>query len=104
MGESQKLVHVTVTFRNTEATDPLRDYATEKIKGCVQKFAHKDTEVHVILTVEKNRHIAEAKFHTDGADFFSKEESNDLYSSIDLLVSSLSQQLRKNKEKMTKHH
>ncbi len=42
--------------------------------------------------------------HLSGADFIAKEESDSLYSSIDKLTDSLSQQLRKHKEKVTKHH
>lgn len=99
-----KAVNVSITFRNTEATDPLKSYASEKIRNCVQKFCHQDTEAHVVLSVEKNRHIAEASFHTDGADFVGREESDDLYASIDSLADSLSTQLRKHKERLKSHH
>jgi putative sigma-54 modulation protein len=104
MGESNSSVHLNITFRNTESTEPLKEYATEKIAGCVRKFAHQDTEAHLVLSVEKKRHIAEVTFHMDGADFVGKEESSDLYASIDSLVNSLSQQLRKHKERITSHH
>ncbi len=97
-------INVNITFRNTEGTAALKTYASDKIKNCVQKFVHRDTEAHLVLTVEKNRQIAEATFHTDGHDFAAKEESEDLYQSINALVDSLSQQLRKHKERMTKHH
>jgi putative sigma-54 modulation protein len=99
-----RAVNVRITFRNTEATDPLKTYAADKIRSCVQKFAHQDTEAHVVLSVEKNRHIAEATFHTDGADFVGKEESGDLYASIDSLADSLSHQLRRHKERLKSHH
>jgi len=104
MTENHKAVHVSLTFRNTEATEPLKTYVSEKFTHCIKKFAHQDTEAHVVLTVEKNRHIAEISFHMDGADFKGKEESADLYASIDALVGSLTQQLRKHKERLTSHH
>jgi putative sigma-54 modulation protein len=104
MGNKQTSIRVNLSFRNTEPTEPISKYAEEKIKNCVQKFAHHDTEVKVILMVEKNRHIAEATFNCDGSHFAGKEECDNLYASIDELVDSLSQQLRKHKEKMTKHH
>ncbi|MCO6430758.1 MAG: ribosome-associated translation inhibitor RaiA [Deltaproteobacteria bacterium] len=104
MGENARIVNVHITFRNTEATEALKGYATEKITNTLKKFVHHDTEAHVVLKVEKNRQIAEVSFRSDGADFHAKEESSDLYSSIDTLVDSLTQQLRKHKDKITDHH
>ena len=102
--DRSKNVAVNVTFRNTNGTDPLRTYAVEKISSCLKKFVHHDTEVHVVLTVEKNRQVAEISFHADGTDFRGKEETKDLYAAIDALVDTLSGQLRKHKEKITSHH
>ena len=53
-----------------------------------------------MLSVEKTRHIAEASFRADGADFKASKESDDLYTSIDGLVDNISSQLRKHKEKI----
>lgn len=104
MGTSAHTVHVTVTFKNTDATEALKSYATDKLSNCLKKFVHSDTEAHVLLRIEKLRQIAEISFHTDGKDFAGKEESQDLYASIDALTDSLTQQLRKHKEKVTSHH
>lgn len=99
-----KIIHVNTTFLNTESTDALKNYADEKVTSCLKKYVHHDTEVHVVLKVAKNRHIAEATFNVDGGNFSCTEESTDLYVSIDALTSALSNQLRKHKEKLTKHH
>ena len=101
---TERLINVNITFKNTEATDAIRTYASDKISNCLKKFLHRDTEAHMVLRVEKNRHIAEATFHCDGHDFAAKEESNDLYASIDSLVGALTHQLRKHKERITQHH
>jgi putative sigma-54 modulation protein len=101
---TEKNVSFNITFRNTEATDAIRQHTTEKLSHTLKKFVHHDTEVHVVLTIEKNRQIAEASFHADGSDFACKEESKDLYTSIDMLAHSLSNLLRKHKEKLTEHH
>jgi putative sigma-54 modulation protein len=98
------LVNVSVTFKNTDSSEALKKYATEKLSAALGKFVHHPTEVHTILRLEKNRQIAEATFHADGHDFKGKEESEDLYASIDSLVASVTQQLRKHKEKLTEHH
>lgn len=104
MTNNPKNVAVNITFRNTEATDALKQYASEKVTHTLQKFAHQDTQAHVVLSVERDRHIAEVSFNTNGNFFTSKEETPDLYSSIDAVMNALSQQLRKHKEKMKSHH
>ena len=104
MGNSLKVIHVNIAFLNMEPTDSLKQYATEKLTNCIQKFSHQDTEAHLVLKVEKTRHIAELSMHLSGADFNVTEESENLYASIDKMSDALSQQLRKHKERVTAHH
>lgn len=104
MTQNSRIVNVNLTFRNTEATDALKTYATDKVRNCLLKFAHQDIEAHLVLRVEKNRQIAEVTFNADGGTFNGKEERADLYAAIDALVDSLSQQLRRHKEKLTSKH
>lgn len=101
---NNKIVNVQIAFRNTEPTDALRAYASEKIAHCLQKFVHHDTEAHMVLKVEKTRQIAEVSFRTDGHDFAGSEESESMYTSIDNLIANVTRQLSKHKEKITNHH
>ena len=104
MVEHSQVINVNVTFLNLDSTDYLKSYASDKLTNVIQKFCQKDTEVHVVLKVEKNRQIAEVSFHASGADFAVKEESDNLYASIDAMIDTLTQQMRKHKEKVTSHH
>jgi len=105
MSTEPKNINVNIAFKNTEATDALKDHATQKVTNCLSKYAHQEeVEAHVVLNVEKNRQIAEVTCRTDGADFVARQESDDMYAAIDALIEPLTQQLRKHKEKMTKHH
>ncbi len=104
MNTTGRDIKVNITFKHTEPSEALRAYAAEKFSNCMKKFVQNSTEAHVVFIVEKNRHIAEVSFRTDGADFNSREESGDLYASVDALVNSLTQQLRKHKEKLKSHH
>ena len=101
---SDKIVKLQITFRNTEATEALKSYATEKITHCLQKFIHSDTEGKIVLRVEKNFQEAEFWGTVNGTELAAKAEKADLYSAIDALVDLLSQQLRKSKEKLVQHH
>ena len=98
------VVNVQITFKNTAATEAIKKYTEDKITACLRKFVHADTEAHIVLSVEKSRQIAEISVHSGSTEVNCKEESTDLYASIDALVDLLTNQLRKNKEKMVKHH
>lgn len=104
MPNTPRLVNVNITFRNTDATDALKTYGQDKLNRCLSKFIHHDTEVQLVLTVEKNRQIAEASFNTEGTNFHARQDSDDMYASIDGLTDTLSQQLRKHKEKTRIRH
>ena len=95
---------INTTFRNIDSSDAIKVYAEDKLSRSLLKFIHQDTIAHVILKVEKHTHIAEVTFNWRGKEVSAKEESEDLYKAIDLLVDSLSTQLRKLKEKLTQHH
>lgn len=104
MNKTPRIVKVNVTFRNTDSSDALKSYATDKFSTCLKKLVHQDTEASVVLQVEKKRQIAEVSFHVDGANFKGSESTEDMYKSIDNLIGTVSAQLRKHKEKLTAHH
>ena len=104
MTENSRIISTNVTFKNMEATEALKTYAEEKVSNCLRKFARQDLEVNVVLRVEKIRQIAEVTFNYDGTMFNNSEESDDMYKSIDKLIDALTNQLRKHKERVTKHH
>ena len=104
MTNNQSDLSVTVTFRGMDPSDPIRTYAEDKLSKPLLKFIHQDTNAHVVLKVEKHRHVAEVAFHWRGKEVSAKVESEDMYKAIDLLEDSIGQQLRKLKEKLTEHH
>jgi putative sigma-54 modulation protein len=92
-------VKVSVTFRHMEPTTALKLYAEEKIHRIGKHFS-RSVEAHVVLSVDsKERQTAEVELHTHGAMIHSKEETDDLYSAIDLVIDKLQRQVQKQKEK-----
>lgn len=92
-------VKVAVTFRHMEPTDALKRYAEEKVHRLGRHFSQ-SLEAHVVLSVDsKERHTAEIELHTHGAMIHGKEETDDLYSAIDLVIDKLQRQVQKQKEK-----
>src|SRR2546427_312959 len=93
---------ITVTFRHVDPTPPLKAYAEEKLQR-VRKYLHRPVDAHVILSVSKERHVAEITLKADHVTMFAEEETHDLYSAIDLAIDKLEHQAQKLHEKR-RHH
>jgi putative sigma-54 modulation protein len=92
-------VKVAVTFRHTEPTDALKNYAQEKIHR-IGKYFSRPLQAHVVLSVDsKDCHTAEIELHTHGAMIHGKEQTEDLYSAIDLVIDKVERQVQKQKGK-----
>lgn len=87
-------MQVTVTFRHTRPTEGLRQHAVEKIQRVV-KFIRRPIDAHIVLSVDKRRHIAEVVLAANHLKLTAKEETGDLYSAIDLAVAKLERQAKK---------
>jgi len=87
-------MQVLVTFRHVAPSGALRDYAEEKLQR-IQKYVRKANEAHVILTVDKRRHIAEVTLNAARHTFTATEETSDLYAAIDLSIDKLERQVKK---------
>ncbi|HZA54306.1 MAG TPA: ribosome-associated translation inhibitor RaiA [Candidatus Udaeobacter sp.] len=93
-------VKVSVTFRHTEPTEALKRYAEEKVHR-IGKYFSRPLEAHVVLSVDaKELHFAEVELHTHGGNMIhGKEETEDLYSAIDLVMDKVERQVKKQKGK-----
>jgi putative sigma-54 modulation protein len=86
-----------------DVTEALKQYAVEKF-GKLEKYLPKNIQVTVTLSVVKKvHHIAEAMLKTDGLLVQAHEETEEMYSSIDLLIEKLEKRIRKYKEKLVDH-
>lgn len=87
-------MQVLVTFRHVAPSGPLRDYAEEKVLK-VQKYVRRVNDAHVILSVDKRRHIAEVTLNAAHHTFTATEETSDLYAAIDLAMDKIDRQVKK---------
>ena len=95
-------MQILVTFRHLDPTPPLRSYAEEKLER-VKKYLRRPVEAHVILSVSKERHVAEITLKADHHTMFAEETTQDLYSAIDLAVDKLEHQAQKLHERRQHH-
>lgn len=92
-------MQTTVTFKNLDPSDHLKNYVSTKLDR-FDKLLDNPAEAHVVLTVEKIRHIAEIRLKGDRLNIVCREKSSDMYSSIDLALDKLEKQLKKQKSKI----
>lgn len=95
-------MQVMVTFRHVEPSGGLRQHAEEKIQR-MGKFLRRPIEAHVTLSVIKHRHIAEVQLSADHLNLTATEETDDLYSAIDLATTKLERQIKKHVAKHKDH-
>ncbi len=88
-----------ISGRNIDVTDGLRAAVEDKI-GKLEKYFTKETEVHVTLSVEKERQKIEVTIPVKGNIIRSEQVSNDMYVSIDLVEEIIERQLKKYKNKI----
>ncbi len=96
-------MQVSVTFKNIDSSDHLKAFVQEKLTK-FDKFFDGPAEANIILSVEKFRNIVEVTLSGDRLVINGKEETEDMYSAIDLVVDKLEKQIKKNKQKIKNHH
>jgi len=96
-------MQVTVNGRHIEVTDSLKQYATEKF-GKLDKYLPKAVQVIITLSVVKKvHHRAEAAIKSNGLLIQASEETEEMYSAIDLLIEKIERRVRRYKEKLVDH-
>ncbi|MCY4450958.1 MAG: ribosome-associated translation inhibitor RaiA [Immundisolibacterales bacterium] len=96
-------MHLNITGRRLEVTEALESYTRTKLQRLERHFDHV-TNVHVILSVERERHRAEATVHVTGRELFADSVEGEMYAAIDALADKLDRQIKRYKEKTTDHH
>ena len=92
-------MQLTVTFKNLDPSESLKSYVKGKLDR-FDKLLDNPAEASVMLSVEKFRHIAEINITGDRLNINGKEETNDMYSAIDMVLDKIESQIKKNKEKI----
>ena len=91
-----------VTFKKIDTSSALKSYVQKKLDK-FDKMLDSPAEAHVVLSVEKIRHIAEITLTCDRLKINARENSENMYSSIDALMDKVKIQIKKNKEKIRRH-
>lgn len=90
---------ITVTGKNIEITDALKDTVNRKISK-LEKYFNPDVEAQATLSVQKSRHIIEVTIPFDGVILRGEESTDDMYASIDKVLDKLEKQILKHKTRL----
>jgi putative sigma-54 modulation protein len=88
-----------ISGKNIDVTEGLKTAVYEKI-GKLERYFTPETEIHVTLSVEKERQKIEVTIPMKGNIVRAEQVSTDMYVSIDLVEEVIERQLRKYKNKL----
>ena len=89
--------------KNIDVTPGLKEAVESKL-GKLERYFTPDTEIHVTLSVQKERQKIEVTIPVKGDIIRSEQVSSDMYVSIDLVEEVIERQLRKYKNKLIAKH
>ena len=95
-------MEISIDGHHVALTPANQEHIETKMTKIERHFEHV-VNVHVVLSVEKQRHKAEATIQITGNNIHASCEHEDMYAAIDLLIDKLDRQIKKHKEKLTNH-
>jgi putative sigma-54 modulation protein len=87
-----------ITGRHLTVSDGMRTHTEERLEKVGKMFAD-EPETHVVLFVEKHRHVAEIQVKSRDGVFSAQESTSDLYISINEAIEKIEKQVRKFRDK-----
>lgn len=96
-------MQINITGHHLKVTIALKDYIEKKFQRLTRHFDHV-INIHVVLTVEKITHRAEASLQVSGNKIFADASNGNMYATVDSLVDKLDRQIVRHKEKLKDHH
>lgn len=93
-------MNISFTFKNFEPSDHLKGYAQKRFEKLGKFVSDSEADLQVNLLVDKFRHKADVILNADAIHISAYEDSEDMYSTIDMVLDKIEAQLRKMREKM----
>jgi putative sigma-54 modulation protein len=95
-------MQISITGRHMEVTPALKAHVESHLSK-LNRYANHIIKAHVILEIEKFRHIAEFTLSLKKQIMKVRESTLDMYDSVDLAIKKLTQRLKRFEEKIKTH-
>ncbi len=92
-------MQISVTFRHIEPSEALKNYVTDRLQK-FKRYLDGPVDAHVVLGLEKFRHLADVTIDSNGRIIKGREENADMYAAIDLVMDKIDMQLKKLRDKL----
>ncbi|HEX5101374.1 MAG TPA: ribosome-associated translation inhibitor RaiA [Polyangiaceae bacterium] len=89
-------MNISITFRQMDASDAIKKYATGKLAK-LQRFLRRPMEGKVTVSVDRRKHVVEARISSGSEHLEAHEVTDDMYASIDQVMAKLERQIRGSK-------
>ncbi len=96
-------MQIAITFRNFEASDPLKEHARERVER-VLKYLDCAGDAHVVLSLERHLHHAEITLHAGALILRGRHATPDMYTSLERAMDRIEAQLRRDRDRQKQHH
>lgn len=94
-------MNIVIRGKHIELTEALKEYVNKRV-GKLEKYSDEFMDVQVTLLVERDRHRVEVTAPIHGIILRGEEETEDMYSSIDLVIEKLERQIDKYRTRINK--
>ncbi len=97
-------MQLSITFRHMDASEAVKDYAREKVER-IRKYFPDPIKGHVVFSCDRGyTHVADVQITLhNGIVIKGVESTEDVYSSIDLVMAKIERQVRRYKERIRDH-
>ena len=96
-------MQLNVSGHHVEITPSMRAYVEKRLER-VKRHFDQVIDVHLVMSVDKLVHKAEATLHVSGNNIHADATDFNMYAAIDALTDKLDRSVVKHKEKQRDHH
>lgn len=89
-------MNISITFRHMDTSEAVTKYASAKIAK-LQRFLRNPLMGKLTFSIDRKKHVVEARISSGGEHVEAHETSDDMYASIDRVMDKLDRQIRGHK-------
>jgi len=85
-------MQISMTFRHMDPSDAMKELVEEKVAK-VKKYLQGPIDANVVLSMERYLQVCDVTISSGGQTYKGREESDDMYTSIDRVMDKIERQI-----------